>query len=324
MLTATVYPDQGELRRVTDPAEISDLIDQDGCLVWLDVTDPSEQDLQLISEEFGLHPLVMEDLRHPGQRPKVESYRSHVFLVAYACDGDPKHLTEVDVLLSEKWLITVRTAQGRAVCLDPAEIERRFERTRDGHTTAGYLLYTVLDGVVDTYFDALDKTEDDLERIEGQIFVADHTHEAALQHELLSLRRELVMFRRKVVPLREVLQTILRQEVHPIGEEEQRYYQDVLDHTLRVIDTLETQRELLGNAVDAHLAVVNNNMNEIMKKMTSWGAILFGAALITGVYGMNFDNMPELHWRHGYFLALGMMVALTLALYSWFRKKGWL
>ena len=127
-----------------------------------------------------------------------------------------------------------------------------------------------------------------------------------------------------MVPLRDVLQVILRQEVRPIREDVQRYYQDVLDHILRVVDTLETQRELLGNAVDAHLAVVNNNMNQIMKKMTSWGAILFGAALITGVYGMNFDNMPELHWRYGYFMALGLMLVLTLSLYRWFRNKNWL
>ncbi len=228
------------------------------------------------------------------------------------------------MLLAEQWLVTVRSADGEMVCLDVGEIEQRFERTRSGHTTTGYLLYTVLDAVVDTYFDALDRTEDELEQIESKIFAVDHHHEAALQHELLALRRELLVFRRRVVPLREVLQTILRQEVHPIGLEVQRYYQDVLDHILRVVDTLETQRELLGNAVDAHLAVVNNNMNEIMKKMTSWGAILFGAALVSGIYGMNFSNMPELHWHYGYFMALGSMLVLTVSLYVWFKKKGWL
>ena len=185
-------------------------------------------------------------------------------------------------------------------------------------------MYTLLDTVVDTYFDALDRSEDELEAIETRIF-ADQSHEEeAFQERLLGLRRELVLFRRRVVPLRDVLQVILRQEVQPIQEDVQRYFQDVLDHILRVIDTLETQRELLGNAVDAHLAVVNNNMNQIMKKMTSWGAILFGAALISGIYGMNFRNMPELHWRYGYFMALGLMLALTVGLYTWFRRKNWL
>ena len=319
-----MFPPEGDLRRVSDHAEISDLLAEQGCLVWVDVTDPTEDDLQLIQAEFGLHPLVMEDLRHPGQRPKIENYESHTFLVAYASDGDPRHLTELDVLLAERWMVTVRSARGETVCLDVDDIEQRFERTRSGHTTVGYLLYTVLDAVVDTYFDALDSTEDDLEQIESKIFLVDHTHEAALQQELLTLRRELLVFRRRVVPLREVLQTILRQEVSPIGQDVQRYYQDVLDHILRVVDTLETQRELLGNAVDAHLAVVNNNMNEIMKKMTSWGAILFGAALISGIYGMNFDNMPELSWHFGYYGALGTMAVMTVGLYLWFKRKGWL
>ena len=126
------------------------------------------------------------------------------------------------------------------------------------------------------------------------------------------------------MPLRDVLQVILRQEVQPIREDVQRYFQDTLDHILRVVDTLETQRELLGNAVDAHLAVVNNAMNDIMKKMTSWGAILFGAALISGIYGMNFENMPELRWHFGYYGAIGSMLVMTVGLYLWFKRKGWL
>ena len=310
--------------QVVDPGEISDLLGRQGCLVWVDVVDPTEDDLQLIQHEFSLHPLTVEDLRHHGQRPKLERYEDHAFIVAYASDGDPRKLTEVDILLSHGWLVTVRSARGQTVCLDVDAIETRFERTREGNSTVGYLLYTVLDAVVDTYFDALDRTEDELEKIEGEIFAVDGLHEAALQQELLRLRRELLLFRRRVVPLREVVQIILRQEVEPIAEDVSRYFQDVLDHILRVTDTLETQRELLGNAVDAHLAVVNNQMNEIMKKMTSWGAILFGAALVSGIYGMNFRNMPELGWRYGYFMALGSMLALTVGLYLWFKRKGWL
>jgi magnesium transporter len=221
-------------------------------------------------------------------------------------------------------MVTIRHSFQGDACVSMDEVCQRFDRTRSEHNTVGFLLYTLLDTVVDTYFDALDKTEDELESIEGRIFSDDTREERALQQRLLGLRRELLMFRRRVVPLRDVLQVILRQEVQPIREDVQRYYQDVLDHILRVVDTLETQRELLGNAVDAHLAVVNNNMNQIMKKMTSWGAILFGAALISGIYGMNFDNMPELHWRYGYFMALGLMLVLTVGLYRWFHRKNWL
>ena len=267
----------------------------------------------------------MEDLRHPGQRPKIERYDSHAFLVAYASNGDPRHLSELDLFVAEGWLVSVRHTYQGDECIDVLDIGRPASTApARAHNTVGFLLYTLLDGVVDTYFDALDTTEDELEQIESRIFLGRRPNEGTLQQDLLMLRRELLMFRRRVVPLRDVLQVILRQEVPPVREDVQRYFQDVLDHILRVIDTLETQRELLGNAVDAHLAVVNNHMNDIMKKMTSWGAILFGAALITGIYGMNFQYMPELSWHYGYFIALGLMLTVTIGLYTWFKKKGWL
>jgi magnesium transporter len=324
VLTATMFGNDGATKQITDHDEISDVISAGRSLVWVDVLDATEDDLTKIEEEFSLHPLAMEDVRHPGQRPKIERYDTHAYLVAYASNGDPRQLSELDCFVAEGWMVTIRHSFQGDACVSMDEVCQRFDRTRSEHNTVGFLLYTLLDTVVDTYFDALDKTEDELESIEGRIFSDDTREERALQQRLLGLRRELLMFRRRVVPLRDVLQVILRQEVQPIREDVQRYYQDVLDHILRVVDTLETQRELLGNAVDAHLAVVNNNMNQIMKKMTSWGAILFGAALISGIYGMNFDNMPELHWRYGYFMALGLMLVLTVGLYRWFHRKNWL
>jgi magnesium transporter len=324
VLTATLFEDGGATKQITDHDEISDAVAAGNGVVWVDALDPTEADLIKIEQEFSLHPLAMEDVRHPGQRPKIERYDTHAYLVAYASNGDPHQLSELDVFITEHWLVTIRHSFQGDECVSMDEVRSRFDRTRGEHNTVGFLVYTLLDTVVDTYFDALDRSEDELEAIETRIF-ADQSHEEqAFQERLLALRRELVLFRRRVVPLRDVLQVILRQEVQPIQEDVQRYFQDVLDHILRVIDTLETQRELLGNAVDAHLAVVNNNMNQIMKKMTSWGAILFGAALISGIYGMNFRNMPELHWRYGYFMAIGLMLALTIGLYTWFRRKNWL
>jgi magnesium transporter len=323
VIRVTVFEEGGGLSNV-EPDRISELVGNEKCLLWVDVLDPTDAQLKKIEDEFSLDPLAMEGVRHPGQRPKIERYDTHAYLVAYASNGDPRQLSEVDMLISLGWLVTVRHSYHDDECISMDSIADQFDRTRTDHNTVGFLVYTVLDHIVDSYFDALDHTEDELEQIEGRIFIAESREEQELQERLLSLRRELLLFRRRVVPLRDVLQVILRQEVQPIREDVQRYFQDVLDHILRVVDTLETQRELLGNAVDAHLAVVNNNMNQIMKKMTSWGAILFGAALITGVYGMNFDHMPELHWRYGYFIALGLMLSLTIGLYLYFRRKDWL
>jgi len=324
VLTTTVYEDDRPAQELTDHDQISDLVGRVGCLVWVDALDPTEDELARIQEEFSLHPLAMEDLRHPGQRPKIERYESHAFLVAYASNGNPRRMSEINLFVAEGWLISVRRSFQGDGCLDVSRAGARFDRTRAGHNTVGFLLYAILDSVVDTYFDALDSTEDELEQIEGRIFDTEGLDEQRLQQDLLAQRRELLLFRRRVVPLRDVLQVILRQEVTAVHPDVQRYFQDVLDHILRVIDSLETQRELLGNAVDAHLAVVNNHMNEIMKKMTSWGAILFGAALVTGVYGMNFEYMPELRWHYGYFVAIGWIFVLTGSLYVWFKRKGWL
>jgi magnesium transporter len=324
VLTTTVYEDDRPAQELTDHDQISDLVGRVGCLVWVDALDPTEDELARIQEEFSLHPLAMEDLRHPGQRPKIERYESHAFLVAYASNGNPRRMSEINLFVAEGWLISVRRSFQGDGCLDVSGAGARFDRTRAGHNTVGFLLYAILDSVVDTYFDALDSTEDELEQIEGRIFDTEGLDEQRLQQDLLAQRRELLLFRRRVVPLRDVLQVILRQEVTAVHPDVQRYFQDVLDHILRVIDSLETQRELLGNAVDAHLAVVNNHMNEIMKKMTSWGAILFGAALVTGVYGMNFEYMPELRWHYGYFVAIGWIFVLTGSLYVWFKRKGWL
>jgi magnesium transporter len=233
VLRATVFEDGGGSSEVTDHEKISDLAGQPACLLWVDVVDPSDDDLALIQKEFALHPLAMEDLRHPGQRPKIEPYDTHAFIVAYASNGDPRHLAELNLFVADGWLVSVRHTYDGDECIDALAIGARFDRTREGHNTVGFLLYTLLDAVVDTYFDALDTTEDELEQIESRIFLVDGPNEGTLQHDLLVLRRELLMFRRRVIPLREVLQVILRQEVRPVREDVQRYFQDVLDHILR-------------------------------------------------------------------------------------------
>ncbi len=145
-----------------------------------------------------------------------------------------------------------------------------------------------------------------------------------MQRDLFAVRRDLLQFRRRVVPLREVVAALLRREVDWIDDATLVHLQDVYDHVLRAIDAIDSQRELLGNAVDAQLAIASNRMNGVMKKMTSWGAILLASTLVAGIYGMNFEHMPELRWRLGYPFALSIMLAITVAGYRAFRRRGWL
>ena len=302
-----------------DSAEISSYVDGGEWMLWVDVCEFTEDDLICLEKQFALHPLAMEDVRHRQQRPKLEHYPTHAFIVAYTSD-----LQEVDFFIGPTWLINVREHEEGADAWSVDAAKARFERSRPERVTPGFLLYVLLDELVDGYFVASEKSEDDLEELEERIFAEELGDEPSVQQELLSIRRQLVLFRRAVVPLREVVASLLRGDVKWIDEHTRTYLQDVYDHVLRAVDQLDAQRELMGNAVDAHLAIISNRVNAVMKRMTSWGAILLGSTLVAGIYGMNFEHMPELKWRLGYLWALGIMLALTVIGYSYFKRKDWL
>lgn len=323
MLQARAY-DGGTVATFEDIDSVLSVVDRGDTLVWVDLLDPDDAEYDAIEKAFRLHPLAIEDARKHGQRPKLEAYHTHSFLVAYGAGDDPGDLPEIDCFIGPNWLVTVRERNRRGVAVDADGIRQRFERTRGDGIATAFLLYTVLDEVVDGYFDTVDRIEDHLEQLEAQIWAPSDTHEINLQRELLRLRRELIAFRRRVVPLRDVVMAILRGEIEWIDDRNLLWYQDVLDHLLRIIDQVDGVRELLGNAVDAHLALAANRMNLIMKKMTSWGAILVVASIITGAYGMNFATIPGANFEHGFVIAVGSILVVTVALYVYFKRKGWL
>jgi magnesium transporter len=311
--------EEGECITVDDPAGISDLVEAAEGLIWVDLTEPTESELHLVADEFALHPLALEDASKHGQRAKLEQYPTHAFVVAYSSS-----LAEVDLFFGPTWLVTVRDHDAKGEEWDVTPVRERYDRTRPGRPTIGFLVYTILDELVDGYFDATDAAEDRLEELEDRIFGEDLPAERDVQQRLFEIRRELVVFRRAVVPLREVVGALLRREVDWIDDETVVHLQDVYDHVLRAIDLVDGQRELMGNAVDAHLAIISNRMNQVMKKMTSWGAILLGSTLIAGIYGMNFKHMPELQWRYGYPWALGLMLLITIVGWWSFKRRDWL
>jgi magnesium transporter len=318
VITARRYLGSGPSVAVA-PEDISEAYELDDGVLWVEVSNAVEADLEVLQEEFSLHPLAIEDARHHGQRPKLEMYPTHAFVVAYAIG-----LAEIALFVGPHWLVCVHRATGDGPDWDPAPAIAHFERTLGAQPSVGNLLHAVLDTIVDGYFDAFDATEDQLELLEDQIFGDVPASEHDVQRHLYEVRRNLVRFRRHVVPLREVMNALLRKEVPWIDDDALLLLRDVEDHVLRAIDMVDSARDLMGNAVDAHLSIISNRMNVVMKKMTSWGAILFGAGLIAGIYGMNFEHMPELRWQVGYPMALGMMATMTIVLYRVFRKKDWL
>lgn len=327
MLKATVFTAEGT--ETIDPEKISDVIGSEGVLLWVDVVDLDDRDMEMLTGEFSIYDLVLEDVAEHGQRPKLEVYGGWAHLVGYAATGDRTDMAEVDLLVGAGWMVSVRSSSRQGRLFDVAPTIERFERTRAGSIEVGLLLYMMFDDMVDRYFDVVDRAEDSLEEIEADLFAvedegADPDHDRRVQRNLLHERRALILMRRRIVPMRDVALGLLRGEMPWIDPASMLYMQNVLDHLLRLVDQIDTQRELLGNVVDAHLALQANRMNEVMKKMTSWGAILIVASLIAGIYGMNFSNMPELHWHFGYFAALGLMVVCTAGLWVYFKRKDWL
>jgi magnesium transporter len=305
---------------VADPDLISEVRGRDGRLVWVDMVDPTDAELDLVGMEFELHSLAMEDAKKHGQRPKLEQYPTHAFLVAYS---NPS--AEVDLFVGPDWLVTVRDRDDAGEVWSLEGVRARFDRSRTDDCGVGFLLYVLLDEMVDGYFDVVDEAEERLEALEERIFDEEESgDERELQRELLTVRRQLLQFRRRVVPLREVVSALLRKEVPWVKEGTVVHLQDVYDHVLRATDLLDEQRELLGNVVEAQLALVSNRMNRVMKTMTSWGAILLGSTLVAGIYGMNFERMPELDWRFGYPFALGIMATITVVGYLLFKRRDWL
>jgi len=288
---------------------------------WIDVVDATDDELAGLDRDHGLGERTFDEANRRAARPTMQRFADHAYIVAFSGS-----LAEIDMYIGDNWFISVRRHDDEGREWDPAVALARVQRCGSSVTT-GIMLATVLEELVDGYFDSTDVLEDQLEEIEDRIFrdpVENTRAEQQVQEELFAVRRKLLELRRAVMPLREVLSALLRREVASVDGDALIGLRDTFDKLLRAVDIVDELRELVGNAVDAHLAVMSNQMNAVMKQLTAWGSIVFGATLIAGIYGMNFQHMPELEWYFGYPFALGMMAVLSLSLYRVFRRRGWL
>ncbi|HRB02387.1 MAG TPA: magnesium transporter CorA family protein [Ilumatobacteraceae bacterium] len=289
-----------------------------GDTCWWDVVDPTTEELESLDQQFGLGDRTFDEARRRSARPTMRRFADHAHLVAFSGT-----LGEVDMFVGDKWFVTIRLHDDSGREWDSAVALDRIQRLApDVHT--GMMLATVTEELVDGYFDSLDVLEDQLEAIEDRIFNEEPHPERKVQQDLFGVRRQLLELRRAVIPLREVLSALLRKEVEWVEGDALIVLRDTFDKLLRAVDIVDELRELVGNAVDAHLAVMSNQMNLVMKKLTAWGSIVFGATLIAGIYGMNFQHMPELGWLWGYPFALGSMVVLSFVLHQVFKRRDWL
>ena len=303
-------------------ADISELRIEAQNVVWADVSDPTSTDFEELAEEFGFHPLSIEDCRNEHQRPKVEEYPGYYFIVLYEAQlagaNDRLELRELNIFLGKNYLVTVHSRPIRAIDTASRLWHEWTDRAEQG---SGLLAYLLIDAIVDDYLPLLDVVSERMDDLEDSIF-GEFRPEAI--EEIFSIKKKLLYLRRSITPLRDVFNTMLRREQPIFPRETHVYFQDVFDHLIRVSDTIDTLRDMLGSTMDAYLSVSGNRMNQIMKRLTSISTVLMSVTLVAGIYGMNFTLMPELQWRYGYVFALLSMVSIGVALYVYFRKINWL
>lgn len=313
-----------EFGHVDNLDDVSDLLADSDNLVWIDLNSPSPDELKKIGEEFNFHPLAMEDASGQHQRPKVDEYDNFYLVVFYSLDYDQQEnrfkATEIDMFMGKNFLVTVHYREVPAL----KEAKKRwqsnsFEINRD----IGVLLYSLLDTLVDECFPVLDTIIDQVEDLEDRIFQETKGRRQNFTKTILAIKRNLINLRRIVAPERDLLNILTRHDSPIFSDKTNVYFQDVYDHLVRVTDTVDSYRDLLSGALDANLAVISNDLNVVMRTLTAFSIILMSDALIAGIYGMNFTNMPELSWQYGYPWCISLMVLVSVLIWGYFKRKKW-
>jgi magnesium transporter len=301
--------------------EISDFLERPGCFVWVALRDAQPQELEKMKEEFCLHELAVEDALRGHQRPKIEEYGDSLFTVMQMVelDGDELAVGEVAVFAGPNYVLSVRRESKHDFLGVRARAEREPHLLAQG---SAFVLYALMDAVVDRYFPVVDMLESELETIEERIFIAGS--QRANIERLYELKRKLLELRHAVTPLMEAVGRLHGGRVPRLAANAQDYFRDVDDHLHRINGRLDTVRDTITTAIQVNLSMVAIDESEVNKRLAAWAAIFAVFTAFAGVWGMNFDLMPELKWRYGYPVAVGMMVAVCGYLYYRFRKSGWL
>lgn len=279
--------------------------------------------IERLGRLFDMHPLILEDVLNTSQRPKFEDYESHVFAVLKMLrspgDGELVRSEQISIVLGRNFVVSFQESIGDV--FEPIRDRIRNAKGRIRKMGPDYLAYALLDAIVDGYFSVLEATGERIESLEEQL-VREPTDR--ILREIHSLKREMIFLRRSVWPLRELIANLQRTESELVAESTGIYLRDVYDHTIQVIDTVESHRDIVASMIDLYLSSVSNRMNGVMKVLTIIATIFIPLTFVAGIYGMNFKNMPELEWRWGYAVVLLIMVVIAAGMIVYFRKKKWL
>jgi magnesium transporter len=306
-----------------DVALVSDHLEVEGTIVWLDLLKPTAADLDVLVEELGLHPLAVEDAVHEHQRPTLDRYDDHMFLSSYVAHLDERSaeltVAEVDAFITPHALVTVRSSDALPVEALVAQWDQNRELTASG---VPFLLHGLLDLIVDSHFKAVQVLDEQIDSLEETLF-DEKPRSRELQRRSFEMRKSLVLLRRVVLPMREVVNTLLRRDLHVVDEESQPYFQDVYDHVLRATEWTESLRDLVSTILETNLTLQGNRLNEVMRNLASWAALLAVTTAVTGFYGQNVPY-PGFGTHAGFYTSIGLLLGLSAALYVILRKRGWL
>lgn len=322
IVDCALYRDGQRLEGGTHWRELRAQAADDGDFVWIGMHEPGMEEIREVAEVFGLHPLAVEDAVRAHQRPKLELYDDNLFLVLktlwYVDELDAVETGEIALFVGADFVVSVRHGRGGELHTARAELERTRKVLSHG---PGGVVYAVLDRVVDEYLAVVDELVVDVDEIEASVFSDQRTNDSA---RIYVLKRELSEVRRAVLPLREPVTRLGSGRLPAVPEQASPFFRDVADHLARASETVDGLDNLLSTAFDAHLAQISVQQNNDMRKISAGAALIVVPTLIAGIYGMNFEHMPELDWTLGYPFALLLMASVAGGLWVWFKKSGWL
>jgi magnesium transporter len=300
---------------------ISEHLAQPGCFVWVALRDATEEELAQAQREFGLHDLAVEDARHGHQRPKIEEYGDTLFVVLHLVEFSPTdelRVGEVHIFAGPNFVLSARNRSTQGFLGVRQRCEREPHLLRQG---AGFVLYALMDAVVDRYFPIVDALETELETIEGQIF--ERGAGRANIERLYELKHKVTVVRHAVAPLLDAVTKLHGGRVPQVCSSSEAYFRDVNDHLARIQTSIDTIRDTIGTAIQVNLSMVTIEESEVTKRLAAYAGIFAVATFFVGVWGMNFEHMPELKWRWGYYAALGLIASTCAVLWWRFRRAGW-
>lgn len=291
---------------------------------WININGIHDINLiEYLGKTFNIHNLVLEDILNTSQRPKIEDFNDYIFIalkmIKYNEDKKSSEIEHISILLFNNYILSLQEQPGDV--FDPIRTRIKNNKGRIRKMGPDYLTYALLDCIIDNYFIIIEKISDQLEELQDILISNPHPE---ILHSIHRLKKDIIVLRRSIWPLREIISNIERDESKLIKKSTNIYFRDIYDHTIQVMDTIETSRDILSSMLDIYLSSISNRMNEIMKVLTIIATIFIPLTFIAGVYGMNFENMPELDWNYGYFIILVFMLTIFISMLLFFKKKKWI